>query len=172
MPCDGREFGMTDIKTLISKNKTASLLLLVAVFGGLLLIFGGNTAYSTASSENTANEEYITDVENKIIQMIKQVSRGEVSVIVTAESSEEFVFAENTEEMTEKSSNETIRTSKSNQYAVVNGQTVVKTVLKPKLRGIAVVCQNGDDPVLQYKIIKLLSCAYGISEAKICVAGL
>ncbi len=163
---------MTDIKTFISKNKTASLLLIVAVLGGLLLIFGGNSAKSGALSENTANEEYISAVENKIERMIKQVCRGEATVIVTAESSEEYVYAENTEEMIEKNGEETIRTSKSNQYAVINGQTVVKTVLKPRIRGIAVVCPNGDDPVIQYKIIKLLACAYGISEAKICVAGL
>ncbi len=163
---------MTDIKSFITKNKTASLLLLVAVFGGLLLVFGGNSSNGGMLSENTANEEYISFVENKIEQMIKQVCRGEVTVIVTAESSEEYVYAENTEEMTENSDGQTVRTSKSNQYAVINGQAVVKTVLKPKIRGIAVVCQGGDEPVLQYKIIKLLSCAYGISESKICVAGL
>ena len=163
---------MTDFKTFISKNKTASLLLVIAVLGGFLLIFGGNSSNGGALSENTANEEYISAVENKIEQMIKRVCRGEVTVIVTAESSEEYVYAENTEEMTEKNGEEIIRTSKSNQYATVNGQTVVKTVLKPKIRGIAVVCLGGDDPVMQYKIVKLLSCAYGISEAKICVAGL
>lgn len=163
---------MTDIKTFIFKNKTASALLAVAVLGGLLLIFGGGYEKDRGTAENTANEEYISDVENKIEQMIKQVCRGEVTVIVTAESSEEYVYAENTEEMTEKNNGEAVRTSRSNQYAVINGQTVIKTVLKPKIRGIAVVCLGGDDPVLQYKIIKLLSCAYGVSEAKICVAGL
>lgn len=163
---------MTDIKTFIFKNKTASALLVVAVLGGLLLIFGGGYEKDRGTAENTANEEYISNVENKIEQMVKQVCRGEVTVIVTAESSEEYVYAENTEEMTEKNKDETVRISKSNQYATVNGQTVIKTVLKPKIRGIAVVCYGGDDPVMQYKIIKLLSCAYGISEGKICVAGL
>lgn len=163
---------MTDIKTFIFKNKTASALLAVAVLGGLLLIFGGGYEKDRGTAENTANEEYISNVENKIEQMVKQVCRGEVTVIVTAESSEEYVYAENAEEMTEKNKDETVRISKSNQYATVNGQTVIKTVLKPKIRGIAVVCYGGDDPVMQYKIIKLLSCAYGISEGKICVAGL
>ena len=163
---------MTDIKAFIFKNKTASALLAVAVLGGLLLIFGGGYEKDRSTAENTANEEYISNVENKIEQMVKQVCRGEVTVIVTAESSEEYVYAENTEEMTEKNKDETVRISKSNQYATVNGQTVIKTVLKPKIRGIAVVCYGGDDPVMQYKIIKLLSCAYGISEGKICVAGL
>ncbi len=163
---------MTDIKAFIFKNKTASALLAVAVLGGLLLIFGGGYEKDRGTAENTANEEYISNVENKIEQMVKQVCRGEVTVIVTAESSEEYVYAENTEEMTEKNKDETVRISKSNQYATVNGQTVIKTVLKPKIRGIAVVCHSGDDPVMQYKIIKLLSCAYGISEGKICVAGL
>ena len=163
---------MTDIKAFISKNKAAAALLAIAVLGGLLLIFGGGYEKDRSTAENTANEEYISNVENKIEQMIKQVCRGEVTVIVTAESSEEYVYAENTEEMTEKNGEEAVRISKSNQYATVNGQTVIKTVLKPKIRGIAVVCHGGDDPVMQYKIIKLLSCAYGISEGKICVAGL
>ena len=163
---------MNDIKAFILKNRTASVLLAIALLGAVLLIFGSDAEGGQISGENTANEEYISDVENKIEQMIKQVCRGEVTVIVTAESSEEYVYAENTEEMTEKNNGEAVRTSRSNQYAVINGQTVIKTVLKPKIRGIAVVCLGGDDPVLQYKIIKLLSCAYGVSEAKICVAGL
>ncbi len=161
-----------EIKAFISKNKTASLLLAIAVLGGLMLIFGADTAGGKINAENTANGEYISGVENKIEQMIKRVCGGEVSVIVTAESSEEYVYAENLEEATEKNGGEVTRTSKKSDFAVVNGQTVVKTVLKPKIRGIAVVCHGGDDPVLQYKIIKLLSCAYGISEGKICVAGL
>lgn len=163
---------MNDIKAFILKNRTASVLLAIALLGAVLLIFGSDAEGGQISGENTANEEYISAVENKIEQMIKQVCRGEVTVIVTAESSEEYVYAENTEEMTEKNNGEAVRTSRSNQYAVINGQTVIKTVLKPKIRGIAVVCLGGDDPVLQYKIIKLLSCAYGVSEAKICVAGL
>lgn len=162
---------VTEIKAFIFKNKTASILLAVALLGGLLLIFGSDPPGGKINAENTANGEYISGVENKIEQMIKRVCGGEVTVIVTAESSEEYVYAENIEESVEKNGGETTRTTKKNDFAVVNGQTVVKTVLKPKIRGIAVVCQNGDDPVLQYKIIKLLSCAYGISEGKICVAG-
>lgn len=163
---------MTDIRSFFLKNKTASVLLAIALAGGLLLIFGQDGGNTKLNAENIANEEYISGLENKIEQMIAQICKGDVTVIVTAESSEEYVYAENVEESSEKSGADAVRTSKSTEYAVINGQTVVKTVLKPKIRGIAVVCRGGDEPALQYKIINLLSCAYGISEAKICVAGL
>ena len=158
---------MTELRSFITKNKSASILLAIALLGTIILVFSSGDG-TEKSGEKTASEEYIKGVEHKIEQM---VCAGEATVIVTAESEEEYVYAENVQEVTEKSSNEAIRTSKTSECAVVGGQALIKSVVKPKIRGIAVVCKNGDDPIIQSKIIGLLSCAYGLSSAKIYVSG-
>lgn len=162
---------MNEIKAFIKKNKTASVFLLIAFLGAVMLIFSQDGYDGKNNGENTANVEYIKGVENKIKQMVSQVCAGEATVIVTAESENEYVYAENVTENTEKSSGESVRTSITKEYAIIGGQPIIKSIVKPKIRGIAVVCDNGDDPVIQSKIIGLLSCAYGISSAKIYVSG-
>ncbi len=46
-----------------------------------------------------------------------------------------------------------------------------EVALYPRLNGIAVVCRGGDLPQNQKKIIDLLSAAFGLSAARISVAG-
>ena len=161
---------MTDFRSFITKNKSASILLALALLGTLILVFSSGDG-TEKNGEKTASEEYIKGIEHKIEQMVSQVCAGEATVIVTAESEEEYIYAENVQEVTEKSSSEASRTSKTSECAVVGGQALIKSVVKPKIRGIAVVCKNGDDPTIQGKIIGLLSCAYGLSSAKIYVSG-
>ena len=158
---------MMDTKLLFKKNGNIILLLIAAVFGILLMLLAPSNAQT---EKNICDEQYVKEAEEKISEMISKICKGEVSVIVSADTAEEYVYAKNTSNLQEESPTAN-KASQSGEYAVINGQAVLTTVVKPKIRGVAVVCKNGDDPILQNKIINLLSRAYGISSTKICVAG-
>lgn len=123
-----------------------------------------------STSKVLSNEEYVQSLQKDITQMVSRLTSGKVCVIVSVENNEEYIYAQNVTNTKEQGQNG-IKESQNSEYAVINGQALLQTVTQPKVRGIAVACINGDDPILQNKIINLLSCAYGISSAKICVAG-
>lgn len=158
-----------DIKTLFSKNKALGALLCAALLGILLMAMSPSSSQEKAKSF-TDCEKYSRQVEKKIASSLEDMCGGKISVIVSVDMCEQYVYAENRNESAEKTDSSD-KTTVSGQYAAFNGEPLITTVIQPKIRGIAVICTGGDDPLLQNKIINLLSCAYSISSAKICVSG-
>lgn len=158
-----------DIKTLFSKNKALGALLCAALLGILLMAMSHPSSQEKAKSF-TDCEKYSRQVEKKIAASLEDMCGGKISVIVSVDMCEQYVYAENRNESAEKTDSSD-KTTVSGQYAAFNGEPLITTVIQPKIRGIAVICTGGDDPLLQNKIINLLSCAYSISSAKICVSG-
>ena len=156
------------------KNKKTALLLVVGVLAGILLIFTGKSAENNASEsksdadrENIAKtEEYITILEGRVKSILEGMDGiSNVSVIITPESSYESVYAKDCRydggSLTEK------------KYVVVkndgNEEVVSVTLLFPKVRGVAVVCNGGSNPINQEKIIKLVSSLLDIEQNKVYV---
>ena len=151
------------------RDKRGMLLLLLLSFAGIGLLFLGGRGADQKKADpiaesNFSEEEYIAEIENKIKYMVEQLTGEGAYVIVTAESGEEYVYAQNVTLSGASKSGEYVFSPKE------NAPVLVKT-LRPKLRGIAVVCAGGDDPAVQGKIIGLLTSAYGISSNRVYVSG-
>lgn len=163
-------------------------IIILIVISVLLLVFGtfwGNISknqtdkaqsqYSSSRYNAADSTEYISTytglLEKRISDLCESVSGiNKAVVLVTLESGSEYVYAQNTDSHESKDIKDITR-----DYLILqNGNedtTVLVKEIFPKIRGIAVVCTSGDDPVVQKKIIDLLSAALGVASNRICVSG-
>ncbi|MBP5208139.1 MAG: hypothetical protein J6330_06750 [Clostridia bacterium] len=140
------------LSKLLGGGRPVFLLIAAALLGVAMMIAGGK---KTTSSDEIS--EYERQQANKIEQTVKALCGGRVYVIVTAEYGRETQYAKNVSQGSE-------------QTVLSSGQPVVVRTASPVIRGISVICENGDDPALCRKITAALSTAYGVSSARICVA--
>ncbi len=110
---------------------------------------------------------YSTILEDKIRGLILHVEGiEEAAVLLTLDGSSELVYAQNTSVSGE---------GRTGDYLVVQEDGGEKTVLVseiyPHIRGVSIVCTNGDDVHIQKKVTELLSASLGISSGRITVTG-
>ncbi len=110
---------------------------------------------------------YSEKLENKIRELIcKSKGVGNATVVVSLDSTGEYVWAEN-----ESEGNGTTL----GEYVIVNRDDNEETVLikeiYPRVRGVAVVCDGGNSTEVQNRVTLLISAALGISANKIAVSG-
>ena len=144
-----------DLSALFKSKKTVAALVIAALAGALILFFSPSESKNQPVGDE--NAEYIKEAENKIKQTVGAICGGDVYVIVTLEYGKETQYAKNTAENSE-------------QTVTSSGAPVVTRTAAPVIRGISVVCKGGSDPVIRQRITEALSCAYGISSARIYVA--
>lgn len=142
------------LSALLSGKKILPLLLCAAALGVLLMVFGGGAKKTSQGDEFS---EYISRTENKIEQTVSAICGGKAYVIVTADRGKAAEYAKNKSENSE-------------QTVISSSGPVTEYTVYPTVRGISVVCKNGDDATVRRRITEALACAYGISTSKIYVA--
>ncbi|MBO4354019.1 MAG: hypothetical protein J5860_03655 [Clostridia bacterium] len=157
---------MSDIKTLFKGKKKTWLLVALGVIGVLLVIIGsvGTTKEKNSPSvaENSSDEAYIAELENKIYNVIAKITGDSGAVVViTCDGGTERVYVSNGSDDVEYV---TVRTDG-------NYSLVLKRTVYPSVVGVSVACKGGDDPSLQKKLIGVISTALGVSSNRICIVG-
>lgn len=124
----------------------------IIVFIGLTLvalIFISDFFTSVSDKKQSAEpgptfEEYEKRLEKKLADAISEIDGvGKLTVIITLDSLSENVYSD-------------------------KGQAV-KTVITPKVRGAAIICEGGGNIMVKQKVVELTSKVLGISTARICV---
>ena len=162
--------------SVFTDNKKTKLLIVGGVAAGILFMTVG-TLFNTNIAQPNESDTYFTAVsyteslENRIEELCTSLAGiTEAKVLLTLENSTESVYAGNT----------TVQNSASVQgntfdYIFMSRsgeeEPVLLTEIYPKIRGVAVVCTNGNDISVQVTITKLLSASLGISSNRIQVAG-
>lgn len=161
---------MKKLNELFKSKKQIILIAVLMLSGFALMIFplGEGTAERESTSDYAEVTSYTEKLEKRIREMCLSVDGvKEACVLVTLESGSEYVYADN---ITEQKSADTSH-SYTSDYLIVEGNDgtspVVVKEIYPKIRGVAVVCNGGDSPVLQKKLTELLSAALGISSGRI-----
>lgn len=138
---------LKSLKTM--KGKGALLLLLLA--GLLLLLLGGRTP---EEEERFDSEAYRTALTAEVAALCREVGGvGEVSVLLTLEAGECFVYAED-----------------GDGYVTVGGEGLLLERRPPRVLGVAVVCTGGEDPAVRERLTGLLSAALGVGTHKVQIA--
>lgn len=133
-----------------------------AVLGVCLLLF--SKIYSPSDKNDVADTKYYSNMlEDKVEELLLQMKDIEnVSVLITLENSGKTVYAENT-------------SSNSTEYVIYSSDNkqsgLVLAEITPQIRGVAVICTNGNDVKTQTKIISVLSSALGVPANRITVCG-
>lgn len=184
---------MRKIKSWMQRNMKKDRLLIL-LLGGILLIVislpvsdqksvGKDEAYQADSGGNLSMDEYSNLLEQKLASALSRVEgAGEVSVMITWESSSEKII-EKDEESTSESLEETdsqggSRTTKSitssdqsvyisTEDGAQDGQPYVTKEISPIVEGVIVIAQGGDQPVVVQNITEAVQALFDIDTHKI-----
>ena len=156
-----------------SRDKVVRWLLWIGLVGMLLIALSEilprrNTAEMDTVTVSGSQVEQV--LEHRITTLLRQVEGvGNCQVMVTLESDSQAVYAADTV----SSSGADGSASFSEQYLTVDTDTgplgLLLTRLQPTVKGVAVVCDGGDNPVIQDRVIQVVATAFHISERRICV---
>ena len=160
----------------LSSKQKGMLLAILAALGVLLVTLGifsekkdSEAVVQKNISGNYETLEYITRLENKISNITEQITGSDdVKVIVSVSSGTEYVYVSN-EELDENYS--------AKEYITVRGENGADTLILlkeiyPDVTGVSVACRGGDDPVIQAKLIRVISTSLGVSSNRICIVGI
>ncbi|NCC06882.1 MAG: stage III sporulation protein AG [Clostridia bacterium] len=161
-------------KEILKKKNT----LFIIGLAGILLIFMSDFFASDkkavkSESDTVSSEEYTNQLEAKLITLIESVDgAGKAKVMITLESESESIYAKNETHETqtdEASSSESYKSEHVIISASGGDAPLVETVLSPEIKGVAVVCEGGDDISVTKRIVDLTSVVLGLSTNRICV---
>ena len=157
----------------LKKDKKAFFTVVIGIVGMLLVLlselplFSGETKRSV-DRESTYLNRSLEEQTEKLVSQIK--GAGKVSVMLTYESSEENVWAKD-KDTREKPGGESDESEKHIIIDAADGETgLAVKVIYPRVRGVAVVCTGGDDPIVRGEIKALLSALFDIGSNRISIA--
>lgn len=170
---------LKNIKELFKSEKRVRILALLGAVGVLLIClseFISIPAPKENASENAdeVSSDFCKQTEEKLEGILAQMhGAGRVQVMLTLEGSDEKVYAADTKTDT-KTGADTRQTGVDEKYVLVdNGTSDNGMLLKtnaPKVKGVIVVCDGGDDPAVKKQITDAVSAVLGVGANRISVS--
>lgn len=166
-----------EIRKIIERLKSDKKAIVIIVIGLLGMLFVAFSDSGKSNSDNNSSQDLSsnlyteTELAIRIEELISSMNgTGKTKVMITFECYEETVYIYDKDEKFHADG----ETNISNEHIIIDeGDTEAglksKTVA-PKIRGVAVVCQGGDNPVIKNMIITSLSALLDISTNRISVA--
>lgn len=159
----------------------------IGVLGAAVLLIGGlftdgETAEAKGASVMTNSvlsaEAYEQALEVRLEELLSRVEgAGEVSVMVTLESTEQAVYAQTVQKSSDTTQTQqnggSERSSYTADYVLIETgggeQALTETTLQPTVKGVAVVCTGAQELHVVGRITELISTVLGIPSNRICV---
>ena len=165
---------LADTLGKLKKDKKAFLTVTIGIVGMLLVLLSELPLSSSDGGKKEETEKssyYNRSIEEDTERLIAEIrGAGEVSVMLTYESSEETVWAKDSDEKTQSGGDG----SYNEKHIIVDGGDaetgLAVRVVYPRVRGVAVVCSGGDDPTVKSEIKALISVLFDIGSNRISIA--
>ncbi len=172
-------------ENIIEKLRNPKTLVILGVIGILLIFF---SSFGTSEkkketaliTEGIDTEAYKEAIEADITEMVRSITGNKkVNVVVTLDSGIKYSYADTREEIssdkTEKES-QSLNTELKEGYITVksdNGgeEALLVTTQMPEIRGVAVVCEGGDNAVINEKIMNAVTAALNITSKRVYICG-
>ncbi len=145
----------------------------------ILLLFFSTLSFGGKKSEQAAPEEDPARIELALEQRLERLvssidGAGTAVVMVTLETTSQRVYAEETRSETSldtgtDSRSESRLSERSVATAGSGRDALEKSVIQPKVRGVAVVCAGAADPVIKERVTKAVSGVLNIGVSQVCV---
>ncbi len=164
-------------KKIFSKPKT---LIIIGVMGILLILL---SSVMPTKKENTKLEqgefsydEYKAELQKNVEKIVKSITGDRrASVLITFENSVLYSYANVAEETTKESDNNSDSELKTGYITVKNADGSEKTVLvtakMPSVRGVAIVCEGGDNELINQKLTGAVTAALNITSKRVYICG-
>lgn len=142
---------MTDrIKKIFDSGKLRKIIIICGIVGIALIFLSNYINPVSRGNERTdvvSTEEYGKRIESNLETLITHIQGvGAAKVMLTMENSVENVYLKDSTTKTKE--------------------------VEPVIRGVLVVCEGGDDPVVVERVTQAVTKALDISAAKVCITKL
>ena len=116
----------------------------VIVGTAAILLIGLSSFWSRADGTQDNTDAYAAKLEERLLEIVSQIDGvGQAQIFLTMDNSTENVYLKNTD---------------------------TKTVsIEPKVRGVVVVCDGGDDPMVISRVLDAVTKALHIGSDKVCI---
>ncbi len=169
-------------KADVIKNNKKLALIVIAGFLIIALIFISELDFNTIDSskieikEEMSTEEYCAYLEEKVTEIIECIDgAGKTKVMITLSETTEYIYATN-DKNTRKSNDASDDSAVENDYVIIEKDNndaglLIKTI-EPKVRGVAIVCEGGNNSTVQNQIYSAISAVLNISTSRISISKL
>lgn len=172
------------IKNLTKNPKTLIALGLV----GILLIFisslfgkDNKSAQSETTTESTYTAEYYCETLEKNVKNIVRSITGDKNptVVITLESGIRYSYASadetDTSSIVGSTTDQTSESKKQSYITIKNAdggeQALIITQIMPEVRGVAIICDGGNNEITAEKIKNAVTSALNINSKRVYISG-
>ena len=174
------------IKALTEKIKNPKILVIVGIAGMLLIClssFAGKKTDTKAEpdlvGDSITAEEYCNQLEKNITMLVESITGGEAKVVITLESGIKYTYADINETVSEdKNESGRVTTGSELKQSYITVKTadggeeaLLVTTEMPEVRGVAIVCEGGDNEQINEKITNAVTAALNITSKRVYIAG-
>ncbi len=160
------------IKSSLNKlTSTQKILLIIGVLGVLILLFAGKESKKEEKADvkdinNFTLSEYIDNLENSLSEIICAITgESSVKIMITAETSNEKVYAKEVLKKGEDTDEEYVIVKNSSQ----SQSALILKEIEPEIKGVVVVTKRGRDPIVKEQIIDAVIKVLGIKTSQVSV---
>ena len=133
------------LKSMLDSKKIRNIIIVVGLIG-IGLIFLSNWVDFGSLTSGKGDEAFSVKTYSTNIENDLQTVISKTEVLLTMENSVEYVYLDNSTTKTKE--------------------------IEPLIRGVLVVCEGGDDPVVVERVTDAVTKALDISTAKVCITKL
>lgn len=135
----------SEFKKLLDNPKFLKIVVIIGVTSIVLIFISSYIDYSPFNCIN--NEEYCQKLEDSLLNVVTQIEGvGNAKIFLTMDNDGENVYLNNTDTKTKS--------------------------ITPVVRGVVIVCDGGDDPVVISRVMSAVTKSLDISINKVCVTKL
>ena len=173
---------MSEIKSFVSKFKDMfsviknkkNVLIVLLGFIGIFLIFISEIVpereKEIVKTPSDFPSGFELELEKRLEEAVSQISgAGKTDITITLDSSKEYFYAKNSSENIDDS-----ETEKESELVILEGaegeEPIVLKTDEAKIRGVLVVCEGGNDPLVCEKILEAICALLDIPSNKVSVA--
>ncbi len=161
---------------LLKNDRKKLMILIVALLGIILIVISCVGEESTSDEEATqpqsdfSESEYTTVLEKRLEETVSSLyGAGRSRVMVTLECDYETVYARDGSYSKDEASSD-----EKSEYIIIDSEQqenglVLKTVT-PRVRGVAVLCEGGNDPYVCEQVSQMLSALLDLGSNRISVS--
>lgn len=177
------------LSNALKDDKIKKLIIVLCIVGiGLIFIstfIGGRSGSESKSKKASQNKDSYTDLSeykdsiqdelSKIISKIDGVGKAEV--FLTLDNSSENVYAVNQKQSTGGADSENANESIDTEFFSLRNsdgseEGMLLKIIEPDVRGVLIVCDGGDNSVIQERVLDAVTKSLNISSARVCITKL
>ncbi len=167
---------ISHIVASLKNDRKKLMILIVALIGIILIVISSGADEGAADEETTeaqtrfSESEYTANLEKRLEETVASLyGAGRASVMVTLECDYETVYARDGSYSQDEASSD-----EKNEYIIIDSSQhedglVLKTVT-PRVRGVAVLCEGGNDPYVREQVSEMISALLDIGSNRISVS--